>query len=74
MGFVDQLAISKDGKYLATVSSGEGHTLLDVFVIPDNLYNNINGKMVWKEVFGVDPYPGGIRIQGWEGSNLIRPS
>jgi hypothetical protein len=63
---VHQLMRSPNGKYLAVLSVGEGHPMVDVVDLP---------KLLDKGEYGVlqvlDPYPGYIGIDRWYNSQLV---
>lgn len=66
---IHQITASKNGKYLAIISSGEGHPLLTIVDLK-KLINNIKSKPLLE----IDPYPGVISIFDWENGHLILSS
>lgn len=63
---VDQILPSPDHKYLAVVSVGEGHPLAEVI---DLEKLRLQSKYVVLQE--IDPYPGVVSLDRWEGSYLI---
>jgi len=57
---------SPDGRYLAVLSVGEGHPVLDILDL-DRVVQGTHGD---RSLFFVDPYPGSIELLSWEGSRL----
>lgn len=57
---------SPDGRYLAVLSVGEGHPILDILDI-DRVVAGTHGD---RSLLCVDPYPGMIELVGWEGGWL----
>ncbi len=66
---VVHLLSSPDGKYLAVLSVGEGHPILEVV----NL-EKLRTEYVYQVLHEINPYPGVINIDHWEGSTLILES
>lgn len=60
------LSISPDGRYLAVVSVGEGHPVLDVL----DLARVLAGTHGDRSLLTIDPYPGSIELAGWRGGCL----
>jgi hypothetical protein len=63
---VDSLLPSPDGKYLAVLSVGEGHPILEIVDL--QTLRTQKKYMVLKEL---NPYPGIIYIQQWQPGQLI---
>ena len=66
MGEVHELRPSPDGRYLAVLSVGEGHPELEVVDLP-----LLVRRGRFKVLRRVDPYPGGVGIDRWDGARLI---
>jgi hypothetical protein len=64
--FPSTILLSPDGRYLAVLSVGEGHPVLDILDL-DRLLQGTHGD---RSLFFVDPYPGAVELVGWEGSRL----
>ena len=60
------LSPSPDGRYLAVLSVGEGHPILDVLSLP-RVLEGTHGELPLRTI---DPYPGSIELAGWEGTKL----
>ncbi len=56
---------SPDGKFLAVISVGEGHPILEVVNLPLLLQ-----EKQYNVLYEIDPYPGVIEIRTWEGGWL----
>jgi hypothetical protein len=65
LGLITDIKASSDGKYLAVLSVGEGHPLLEVIDLPQLL-----GKKTYTVLHKIDPYPGVVEIQSWQGLQL----
>ena len=63
---VDDMKASENGQYLAVLSVGEGHPVVDVIDV-----NALLGKKAFQVLQHVDPYPGIVSLDGWNGANLI---
>lgn len=63
---VHQLLLSPDGKYLAVLSVGEGHPVIEVIDL-----QKLRDKYEYTTLHVLDPYPGTMTIDRWEGSKLI---
>lgn len=63
---VHQLLSSPDGNYLAVLSVGEGHPVVEVIDL-----QKLRSKNEYAALHIIDPYPGTVAIDCWEGSNLI---
>jgi hypothetical protein len=57
---------SPDGRYLAVLSVGEGHPVLDLLALPRVL----GGSHGERSLRFIDPYPGSIELLGWVGARL----
>jgi len=67
MTAVDQIMVSKDNKYLAVKSVGEGHPVLNIIDL-----NQFLEHKKFKSLYEIDPYPGYIiNIEKWEEDNLL---
>ena len=66
MGEVYELKPSPNGRYLAVLSVGEGHPELEVVDLP-----LLVRRGQFKVLRGIDPYPGGVGIDRWDGARLI---
>lgn len=64
--FVESISVSPTNRKLAVISVGEGHPVLEVVSVPQLS----EGGKYDVELF-INPYPGGIWIEGWDGDNLI---
>lgn len=63
---IHTLMASANGKYLAVLSAGEGHPMVDVVDLPV-----LRNKSEYKVLHVLDPYPGTITLDHWEDSNLV---
>lgn len=63
---VHHLLVSPDGKYLAVLSVGEGHPVIEVIDL-----QKLRDKYEYATLHVLDPYPGVMSIDRWEGSKLI---
>ncbi len=63
---LSQIEASPDGRYLAVVSVGEGHPILEVMDIPALVDNHKT-----KNLIEMNPYPGYLAIHRWRGKNLV---
>lgn len=63
--FLAELAASSDYQYLAVVSVGEGHPLLEIIDLPLWLEQG-----VYQVLHALNPYPGDFELQGWQGHTL----
>lgn len=57
---------SPDGRYLAVLSVGEGHPVLDIL----DIHRVVAGTHGDRSLRFVDPYPGMIELVGWERGRL----
>jgi len=62
----DDFKVSPSEKWVAIISVGEGHPILDVVVLADVLENETTTALRT-----INPYPGSINLKRWEGDNLI---
>lgn len=65
MLWVSKISIDAENHYLAVVSVGEGHPILDVFSLIDVLA----GKAV-EPLLSVNPYPGALSLLAWRSGEL----
>jgi hypothetical protein len=63
---VHQLTVSPDRKYLAVLSVGEGHPMIEVIDLP-KLCDESEYSVLQK----IDPYPGTVTLDRWKGSKLF---
>lgn len=63
--FIAELAASGDYQYLALVSVGEGHPLLEIIDL--RLWLD---QGVYQVLHELNPYPGDFELQGWHGHVL----
>jgi hypothetical protein len=61
MSVVDTVAVSPDGRFLAVVSVGEGHPVLDVLDLARVLASDNDDR----PLASVNPYPGWITVDAW---------
>jgi hypothetical protein len=61
---LDQVLLSPDEVYLAVVSVGEGHPILDICEM-ESIISAIENGNHEVESFNINPYPGGISIVKW---------
>ncbi|SEH04185.1 hypothetical protein [Candidatus Venteria ishoeyi] len=61
---VSDIAIDEQGQWLAVLSVGEGHPILEVFALKSILQNS--GKAQWE----INPYPGWLSLEGWQAGIL----
>ena len=64
--FPASLSPSPEGRYLAVISVGEGHPILDIL----DLERVLTGTHGEHSLRTLDPYPGFIELAGWEGGSL----
>ena len=68
---IAELSISPDDKYLAVISRGELHPVLQIFGLPDLLSSmSASSRQLGASIATIDPYPGEIGLTGWRGSKL----
>ncbi|GAK61369.1 C4-type Zn-finger protein [Candidatus Vecturithrix granuli] len=65
LALITSIKASPDGQYLAVVSVGEGHPILEVVNLPQLL--QIKSYQVLQTI---DPYPGSLEIQEWKDGQL----
>lgn len=63
--FIGELAASADYQYLAVISVGEGHPLLEVVDLQLWLQQG-----VYQVLHELNPYPGNFELQGWQGHTI----
>jgi hypothetical protein len=64
--FPVQVASSPDGRFLAVLSVGEGHPVLDLLLL-SRVLEGTHGE---RSLRTLDPYPGSIELLGWVGHRL----
>jgi hypothetical protein len=67
-----QIKISLEDGFIAVLSEGEGHPVVEVFRLGDILSHRDG----WEDepvgaILSIDPYPGTIRIKGWKSDTLL---
>ena len=62
---ITEIKASADGKYLAVLSVGEGHPMLEVIDL-----SKLFQKKSYTVLHTIDPYPGFVNIRSWEGTQL----
>lgn len=69
---VDQISISPNDQWIAVITVGEGHPMLDVYDLQAvlNGIENAEEKKLFTPLF-IDPYPGYIQILSWTDDQLI---
>ncbi len=65
LALITDIKASLDGKYLAVLSVGEGHPMLEVIDLPQLLQ-----EKKYAVLHKIDPYPGIVEIQSWDGIQL----
>jgi len=65
-----QAAISPGDDYLAVLSVDEGHPMVDIFQM-DRIFSEAKDSEKLPPLISIDPYPGTIRIQGWQGDTIL---
>lgn len=75
MFVVNEISISPDDRYISIVSVGEGHPVLQIFDLKEilNSYEYYDKKKIYSIGF-INPYPGYISVEGWNGKNIILSS
>ena len=63
---VAEIRVSPSGRYVAVVSVGEGHPILDLV----DLYAVFGGRGP-EPLASINPYPGTINVTGWDGERLV---
>ncbi|WP_127347135.1 hypothetical protein [Pseudidiomarina mangrovi] len=63
--FIAELAANSDYQYLAVISVGEGHPLLEIIDLRLLLEQG-----VYQALHELNPYPGDFELQGWQGHTL----
>jgi hypothetical protein len=68
---VKELSVSPDDYYLAVISRGEGHPVLEAFRLSGILAPpGSSARDGIKSIAWIDPFPGDISISGWQGRKL----
>lgn len=65
MRLITDINASPDGKFLAVLSVGEGHPILEVVNLPVLLQ-----EKQYQVLHELDPYPGFVEIRSWDGNRL----
>lgn len=67
-----QVEISPKDEYLAVLSEGEGHPIVDIFELKKIFMprDGLEDEMI-SPILTVDPYPGTIWIKGWQSDTLL---
>lgn len=65
-----QAAISPGDDYLAVLSVDEGHPAVDIFQMAP-IFSHAKDPEKLPPLLSIDPYPGTIRIQGWQGDTIL---
>lgn len=65
-----QIQISPGDTYLAVLSEGEGHPVVDIFEI-ERIFSRTKNPEKVLPLLSIDPYPGTIWINGWQGDTLL---
>jgi hypothetical protein len=63
---ISELKASPDKRYLAVLSTGEGHPFLEVVDLALLLSTH-----KYKRIHEIDPYPGSVWIKNWKGDKLV---
>ncbi len=66
LAYVSEIKPSLNHRFLAVISVGEGHPILDIIDLPKLLTENET-----RTIITVNPYPGSINITRWSGNRLI---
>jgi hypothetical protein len=69
MFVIQDLLVSPDRKYLAVLSSGEGHPVVEVVDLP-----RLTATQAYIVVRSIHPYPDSVAPVGWAGGRLILES
>lgn len=62
---VSSLKVSPDGRYLAVLSVGEGHPIIEVVDLLELL-----NRQQYTVLHAINPYPGVAYLEGWQGMEL----
>lgn len=62
---IAEMQAQASGPYLAIVSVGEGHPILEVFLLADIEHGQA------QPIYEFNPYPGWLTVRGWEKEQLI---
>ncbi len=65
-----QARISPGDEYLAVLSEGEGHPVVDIFEL-NRLFSQAENAQKVSPLLSIDPYPGTIWIRGWQGDTTL---
>ncbi len=65
MSYVSDVKVSPSEQFLAILSVGEGHPILDIISVKALLNNQE------EPLFSLNPYPGWISAENWQGEKLI---
>lgn len=67
-----QVEISPKDEYIAVLSEGEGHPIVEIFELKKILMqrDGLEDEMI-PPVLTVDPYPGTIWMKGWQSDTLL---
>jgi hypothetical protein len=65
LSLIAGLAPSPDGRWLAVLSVGEGHPILELFPLPAVLSGTAPAPS-----FELNPFPGSVDLIGWQGGRL----
>lgn len=67
-----QVEISPQDEYMAVLSEGEGHPIVEIFEIKKifSQRDGLEDEMI-SSTLSVDPYPGTIWIRGWKSDTLL---
>ena len=72
LGHVWQLAASPGDTYLAVLSEGEGHPMVDLFDLGEVLdTRDSDDDQAVKPLLIIDPYPGGVWIIRWRNDSVL---
>jgi hypothetical protein len=64
---IEQLSVSDDDRWLAVISVGEGHPVVDVFDLRAVLTTPQNAEpQPLKAIAAINPYPGRVSIDSWK--------
>jgi hypothetical protein len=69
---VDEVLLSPGQRYLALISVGEGHPILDVYEVEALLAALENGETDVPPLHSLNPYPGSVFRLAWESPALLR--
>lgn len=66
MHYVSELKAAPSGDFLAVVSVGEGHPILELFSLPAVLEG-----FAQEALLEINPYPGSVSLEYWENGKLV---